>query len=126
MRILLFLGTNIAVLVLISIIFNLLGLEGILANNGVDLNLGSLLIFCALFGMSGSLISLFLSKFMAKRGTGKQIIETPRNRDEQGLPHDLPGEMTAFGIRSQTGSGFAALLRSHPPLDERILALQTA
>ena len=61
MRILLFLGTNIAVLVLVSIIFNLLGLEGILANNGVDLNLGSLLIFCALFGMSGSLISLFLS-----------------------------------------------------------------
>ena len=40
MRILLFLGTNIAVLVLVSIIFNLLGLEGILANNGVDLNLG--------------------------------------------------------------------------------------
>ena len=77
MRILLFLGTNIAVLVLVSIIFNLLGLEGILANNGVDLNLGSLLIFCALFGMSGSLISLFLSKFMAKRGTGTQIIETP-------------------------------------------------
>ena len=85
MRILLFLGTNIAVLVLVSIIFNLLGLEGILANNGVDLNLGSLLIFCALFGMSGSLISLFLSKFMAKRGTGTEIIETPRNRDEQWL-----------------------------------------
>ncbi|GIR90183.1 MAG: hypothetical protein CM15mP89_1880 [Gammaproteobacteria bacterium] len=54
MRILLFLATNLAVLVLVSIIFNLLGLEGILANNGVDLNLVSLLIFCGLFGMSGS------------------------------------------------------------------------
>ena len=46
MRILLFLATNLAVIVLVSIIFNLLGLEGILANNGVDLNLMSLLIFC--------------------------------------------------------------------------------
>ena len=69
MRILLFLATNLAVLVLVSIIFNLLGLEGILTNNGVDLNLSSLLVFCGLFGMSGSLISLLLSKFMAKRGT---------------------------------------------------------
>ena len=293
MRILLFLATNLAVLVLVSIIFNLLGLEGSLANNGVDLNLVSLLIFCGLFGMSGSLISLLLSKFMAKRSTGTQLIETPRNRDEQwlldtvksladdagigmpevgifpsdaanafatgwnrnnalvavssgllrrfeerearavlaheighvangdmitlslvqgvvntfvmffariightvdrvvlktergygigyfiatiiaeivlgilasmivmwfsryreyradaagarladregmiaalqrlkteqGLPGDLPGELTAFGIRSHNGSGLAALLRSHPPLDDRILALQNA
>jgi len=293
MRILLFLATNLAVLVLVSVIFNLLGLEGILASNGVDLNLGSLLVFCGLFGMSGSLISLLLSKFMAKRGTGTQLIGTPRNNEEQwlldtvksladdagigmpevgifpsdaanafatgwnrnnalvavssgllrrfeerearavlaheighvangdmitlslvqgvvntfvmffariightvdrvvfktergygigyfvvtivaeivlgilasmivmwfsryreyradaagarladregmiaalqrlkaeqGLPGDLPGELTAFGIRSHTGSGLAALLRSHPPLDDRILALQNA
>ncbi|MBM69304.1 MAG: protease HtpX [Haliea sp.] len=85
MRILLFLATNFAVLVLVSIIFNLLGLEGILAANGVDLNLGPLLIFCALFGFGGSLISLFLSKWMAKRGTGTYIIEQPRNREEQWL-----------------------------------------
>lgn len=85
MRILLFLATNLAVLVLVSVIFNLLGLEGILSNNGVDLNLGSLLIFCGLFGMSGSLISLLLSKFMAKRGTGTQLIKSPRNREEQWL-----------------------------------------
>ena len=85
MRILLFLATNMAVLVLVSTIFNLLGLEGILAANGVDLNLQSLLIFCALFGFGGSLISLLLSKWMAKRGTGTQLIETPRNRDEQWL-----------------------------------------
>jgi heat shock protein HtpX len=85
MRILLFLATNIAVLVLVSIIFNLLGLEGILAQNGVDLNLGSLLVFCALFGFGGSLISLFISKWMAKRSTGTMIIEQPRNRQEQWL-----------------------------------------
>jgi heat shock protein HtpX len=69
----------------VSVIFNLLGLQGILASNGVDLNLGSLLVFCGLFGMSGSFISLLISKFMAKRGTGTQIIENPRNRDEQWL-----------------------------------------
>ena len=85
MRILLFLATNLAVLVLVSIIFNLLGLEGILTNNGVDLNLSSLLVFCGLFGMSGSLISLLLSKLMAKRGTGTRIIESPQNKDEEWL-----------------------------------------
>ncbi len=85
MRILLFLATNMAVLVLVSIIFNLFGLEGILAQNGVDLNLQSLLVMCAVFGFGGSFISLFLSKWMAKRGTGTYIIETPRNQQEQWL-----------------------------------------
>ncbi len=50
MRILLFLATNLAVLILVSVVFKLLGLEGILASNGVDLNLGALLTMCALFG----------------------------------------------------------------------------
>ena len=85
MRILLFLATNIAVMVLVSIVFNLLGFEGILMANGVDLNLSALLVFCALFGFGGAMLSLFLSKWMAKRGTGTYIIETPRNRDEQWL-----------------------------------------
>ena len=85
MRILLFLATNLAVLMLVSVVFNLLGLEGILAANGVDLNLSGLLVFCALFGFGGSLISLLLSKWMAKRGTGTYIIEQARNRDEQWL-----------------------------------------
>ncbi|MEP4485675.1 MAG: protease HtpX [Halioglobus sp.] len=85
MRILLFLATNMAVLVLVSIVFNLLGFQGILDQNGVDLNLGALLVFCALFGFGGSLISLLLSKWMAKRGTGTQLIEQPSNSDEQWL-----------------------------------------
>jgi heat shock protein HtpX len=84
-RILLFLGTNMAVLVLVSIVFNMLGLQGILAENGVDLNLGALLVMCAVFGFGGSLISLFISKWMAKRGTGAQIIEQPGNREEEWL-----------------------------------------
>jgi heat shock protein HtpX len=85
MRILLFLATNLAVLVLVGTVFTLLGFEGILAANGVDLNLQALLVFCGLFGMGGSILSLFLSKWMAKRGTGTYVIETPRNRDEQWL-----------------------------------------
>lgn len=74
-----------AVLVLVSMVFRLLGLEGMLSDNGVDLNLSSLLIFCALFGFGGSMISLFLSKWMAKRSTGIQLIEQPKNRQEQWL-----------------------------------------
>jgi heat shock protein HtpX len=85
MRILLFLATNVAVLVLVGIVFQLFGLQGVLDQNGVNLNLGSLLVMCAVFGFGGSLISLFLSKWMAKRGTGTYIIEQPRNRDEQWL-----------------------------------------
>jgi heat shock protein HtpX len=85
MRILLFLATNVAVLVLVGIVFNLLGLQGVLDQNGVNLNLGSLLVMCAVIGFGGSLISLFLSKWMAKRSTGIYIIEQPRNRDEQWL-----------------------------------------
>ncbi len=85
MRIALFLGTNIAVLVLISIVFNLLGFEGILKQNGVDLNLTALLIFSGVAGMSGSFISLAISKWMAKRSMGVRVIENPSNRSEQWL-----------------------------------------
>ena len=98
MRILLFLATNLAVLVLVSVVFSLIGFDGILANNGVDLDLGNLLVFCAIFGMCGSVISLLMSKFMAKRGTGTQIIETPRNRDEQWLMETVQSLASSAGI----------------------------
>ena len=102
MRILLFLATNLAVLVLVSIIFNLLGLQGILAENGVDLNLGGLLVFCAVFGMGGAMISLFLSKWMAKRSTGTYVIQQPRNRDEQWLVDTVRELATEAGIGMPT------------------------
>lgn len=72
-------------MVLVSIVFNLLGFQSILMANGVDLNLQALLVFCALFGFGGSFISLLLSKWMAKRGSGTVIIAKPRNGDEQWL-----------------------------------------
>lgn len=85
MRILLYLATNIAVLALLSMVFSLLGLQDILAQNGVNLDLGGLLVFCALFGFGGSLISLLLSKWMALRSTGTQVIEQANDAEEQWL-----------------------------------------
>ncbi len=85
MRIGLFLLTNLAVLLLASVTLKLLGFDSFMAANGVDLNLQALLVFCAVFGMSGSLISLFLSKWMARRATGTRVIEQPRTREEQWL-----------------------------------------
>ena len=85
MRILLFLATNAAVLVLISVVFRVLGIEGVLAQNGVDLNLQALLVMSAVIGFGGSFISLAMSKWIAKRSMGVQVIEQPRNDTERWL-----------------------------------------
>lgn len=85
MRILLFLGTNIAIMVLLSLVFSLLGLEGVLASNGVDLNLQALLVYSAVIGFSGSIISLLISKWMAKRSMGVHIIAQASNPTERWL-----------------------------------------
>ena len=98
MRILLFLATNAAVLVLISIVFQVLGLEGILAENGVDLNLQALLVMSAVIGFAGSFISLAMSKFMAKRSMGVQLIEQPRNQTEQWLLSTVQRQAEEAGI----------------------------
>ena len=97
-RILLFLATNAAVLVLVGIVFQAFGLEGILAENGVDLNLQALLVFSAVIGFGGSFISLAMSKFMAKRAMGVQIIESPRNGTEQWLVDTVRRQARAAGI----------------------------
>lgn len=85
LRIGLFLATNIAVLVLFSIIFQFLGIEQYLQRQGIYTNLTALLIFCGFFGFAGSFISLLLSKFMAKMGTGTRIIEQPGTPEERWL-----------------------------------------
>ena len=85
LRIGLFLLTNLAVMVLVGIIFNLLGIQGILETNGVDLNTSGLLLMCAIFGIGGSLISLLMSKTIARMSTRTQIITQPQSADEQWL-----------------------------------------
>ncbi|MEX2365112.1 MAG: hypothetical protein WD601_00805 [Pseudohongiellaceae bacterium] len=84
-RIALFLATNIAVLALISFIFSIFGFQGLLQSNGVDLDLQALLIFSAIIGFSGSLISLLLSKTMAKMSMGVKIITKPASEYERWL-----------------------------------------
>jgi heat shock protein HtpX len=85
MRIFLFLLTNMAVMLVAGVVLSLLGVNSTLQANGVDLNLTSLLIMCAVYGFIGSFISLFISKWMAKRSTGAQVIEQPRNQTEEWL-----------------------------------------
>ena len=98
LRILLFLGTNLAVLLVAGITLSLLGVPSYLQQGGTELNLQSLLIFCAVFGFAGSFVSLFLSKFMAKMGTGTQIIENPSNHAEQWLVDTVKELSTKAGI----------------------------
>ena len=77
LRIFLFLATNLAVIAVASITLSLLGVDSYFQQNGTDLNLQSLLIFCLVFGMAGSFVSLFISKWMAKRGMRVQVIDQP-------------------------------------------------
>ena len=94
MRILLFLATNMAVLIIASITLKLLGVDRFTGQN-----YGSLLVFCAVFGFVGSLISLFLSKWMAKMSTGTQIITQPRTRHEQWLMQTVAELARDAGIK---------------------------
>jgi heat shock protein HtpX len=84
-RIALFLATNIAILVVLSITLRLLGIESLLDEQGVDLNMQALLVYAAILGFSGSLISLVISKWTAKRMTGAQVITSPKNDTERWL-----------------------------------------
>jgi heat shock protein HtpX len=85
MRILLFLGTNLAVVVVLGVVMEVFGLHGYLDRQGVGLNLDALLIISAVIGMTGSFISLAVSKWLALRGTGAQVITSPSNRSEAWL-----------------------------------------
>ncbi|RLA47363.1 MAG: protease HtpX [Gammaproteobacteria bacterium] len=85
LRIGLFLATNIAILVLFTLIFQVFGLEDFLATQGIHSNMTSLLIMCGFFGFAGSFISLLLSKKMAKMGTRTQIIDEPANAQQRWL-----------------------------------------
>jgi len=98
-RVFLFLMTNIAVIVLLSITLRLLGVEGILAANGSDLDLQALLIFSAVFGFGGAFISLLISKWMAKRMTGAVVIESPSNNLEKWLMETVEKQAKIVGIK---------------------------
>ncbi|MEX1260618.1 MAG: protease HtpX [Balneolaceae bacterium] len=95
-RIFLFLATNIAILIVASITMSLLGVGGFLEGN--QLNLQALLVFCLIFGMGISLVSLLLSKKIAKWTTKVQIIKEPKSEREQWLVRTVEEQARAAGI----------------------------
>ncbi len=97
-RVFLFVAVNIAVLVVLSITFSMLGIRGLLDTQGVDLNMQALWIYALVLGMSGSLISLAISKWTAKRLTGAQVITQPSNSAEQWLVETVRQQAKASGI----------------------------
>ncbi|QIK39164.1 protease HtpX [Caldichromatium japonicum] len=97
MRILLYLATNAAVLVVISIVFRLLGIDDLLLQSG-GIDMGTLLIMAAVIGFSGSLVSLFLSKTLAKQGMGVYIIEHPSTPAEHWLVETVARQAEQAGI----------------------------
>lgn len=94
----LFLGTNIAILAMLTFAMKVLGIEPYMASQGVDLNLQSLLIFAAVFGMAGSFISLLSSKWMAKRAMRLHVIEQPSGQAERWLVDTVRRQAEAAGI----------------------------
>ena len=95
-RIFLFVVTNLAVLIVLSITARILGVDRILTANG--LNLGALLVFAALFGFGGSIISLLISKWMAKMSTGARVIVQPASAVEQWLVETVRRQAQQAGI----------------------------
>jgi heat shock protein HtpX len=97
-RVALFIVTNLAVVFVLSIVLRLFGVDSMLDQQGVDLDINALVIFAGVFGFGGAFISLLISKWSAKRMTGAQIIENPRNADEQWLVQTVARQAEMAGI----------------------------
>lgn len=97
-RVGLFLLTNIAILLVLSVVLRILGVDRILDETGTGLDINALLIFSAVIGFGGSFISLAMSKWMAKRSTGAQVITQPRNATEQWLLQTVRQQSEKAGI----------------------------
>ena len=97
-RILLFLLTNIAIMVILSITLRILGVDSLLMQNGSDLNINALVIFSGVFGFGGAFISLAISKWMAKRMTGAQVITSPSNNIEKWLIETVKKQSKVVGV----------------------------
>ena len=95
-RIALFLATNLAIVVVLSVVSRLLGLDAWLAARGGSLD--GLLVFAAFFGFSGSLISLAISKWLAKTTMGVRVIQNPSSPAERWLLETVAAHARAVGI----------------------------
>ncbi|MCW8921213.1 protease HtpX [Sedimenticola selenatireducens] len=97
-RIVLFLATNLAVVAVLSVTLRLLGVERILDEQGIGLDINSLVIFAAVLGFGGALVSLFISKWTAKRMMGLRVIETPSSTAEKWLVDTIKRQSQEAGI----------------------------
>ena len=97
-RIILFIVTNLAIIILLSIVMSLLGVDRILDEQGIGLDLKNLIVFAAIFGFGGSLISLAISKWTAKRLTGARVITSPGNDVEAWLVQTVSRHAQTAGI----------------------------
>jgi len=98
-RIVLFLATNLAVILVLSIVLRLLGVDRILDESGTGLDYQALLILSLVIGFGGSFISLAMSKWLAKRSTGAQVISQPRNETESWLLNVVARQAQQAGIK---------------------------
>ena len=98
-RIFLFLLTNIAIMVILSMTLRILGVDSLLMQNGSDLNINALVIFSGVFGFGGAFISLAISKWMAKRMTGAKVISSPSNNIEKWLIETVENQSKTVGIK---------------------------
>jgi heat shock protein HtpX len=97
-RVLLFIATNLAIVLVLSIVLHLFGVERILDEQGAGLDIGNLLVFSLIVGMGGSFMSLAMSKWTAKRFTGARVIERPQNDTEAWLVETVRRQAQAAGI----------------------------
>ena len=98
-RIFLFLVTNIAIMMVLSITLRILGVDSLLAQNGSSLNINALVIFSGVFGFGGAFISLAISKWMAKKMTGAVVIDSPSNNIEKWLIETVKKQSKIVGIK---------------------------
>src|SRR5258708_12976378 len=105
-RIVLFLATNLAVMLVLSVTLSILGVNRFLAANG--LNLGMLLVFSAVVGFTGSFFSLLISKPMAKWAVGARVIESPSTPDEQWLVSTVKRLADKAGVGIPQVAGYEA------------------
>ena len=97
-RIALFLATNLAVVLVLSIVLRLLGVDSVLDERNVGLNYQALLVLSLVIGFGGSFISLAISKWMAKRSTGARVITQPANATESWLLNTVERQARQAGI----------------------------
>ena len=99
-RVMLFLATNLAVLLVLSVVLRLLGVDNILDERNVGINYEALLLLSLVIGFGGSFISLAMSKWLAKRTTGARVISQPTNSIESWLTSTVERQARMVGIET--------------------------